>query len=320
MARTKTAEKKKDRLQTPVPAELAPLQALLPDQPVTTPLSPGKAIVTVVESQDEAKGPTIVSWMEKWLADKIAPISNALNDASEQIDVIQENLKLHFLQKHLEVSGEESVSLPFDALTELVERARDLLGLQISDSERKKKLQQSAEIERQKKTPAKPVSLYDILQHDGPEQSDCADLEMVVDKSGSVHAPRLHAWDNKGRCKKCGFDLSELMYPNKYIQNIVDAQRAPDGSHPDVVLTIRTPLRSCRIVAKFATKDSKGNMVGTEYYAAWDYQNGKHFLPADHRSPRRIVSLVVCSEQKGVMVMNEGDAEYLSENRAVRGW
>jgi hypothetical protein len=41
----------------------------------------------------------------------------------------------------------------------------------------------------------------DILQHDGPEQSDCADLEMVVDKSGSVHAPRLHAWDNKGRCK-----------------------------------------------------------------------------------------------------------------------
>lgn len=82
----------------------------------------------------------------------------------------------------------------------------------------------------------------------------------------------------------------------------------------------RTPLRSCRIVAKFATKDSKGNMVGTEYYAAWDYQNGKHFLPADHRSPRRIVSLVVCSEQKGVMVMNEGDAEYLSENRAVRGW
>lgn len=319
MAKTKTAEKK-DHLLSSAPSELAAPYGLPRDQHETIQPSPEKAVVTVLEAKDEAKGPTIVSWMEKWLADKIAPISNALNDASEQIDVIQENLKLHFLQKHLEVSGEEGVSLPFDALTELVERARSLLGQQLSDSERKKRQQQSAEIERLKKTPAKPVSLYDIVKHDGQSDSDCADLEMVVDKSGSMHAPRLHAWDNKGRCRKCGFDLSELMYPNKYIQNIVDARRAPDGSHPDVVLTIRTPLGSCRIVARFATKDPEGNRIGTEYYAAWDNRNGKHFLPASHQSTRQVVSLVVCSEQKGVMVMNEGDAESLSQNKAIRGW
>jgi len=357
MATTRTRAQRKNGSEVIAEKAEIAIAPALPDLPsndtkeesVRPPMDPVPAQVTVVGEASAKKESSVADYLEAWLADKIAPVANILNDAADRIEELQSRLKLFYLQKHLQMGSGPSVEMPIDHLIELAEEAKKLIGNQASSEE-------SDEIKKLKSTPAKEVSMYSVLVASRAPSNDLAsfglNLTRYASHQGSTIRPRLHSWDAKEtRCIKCGFLLEELVEPTLYLERKLRELQRDDGYHQDVLIHIKTSSSWLKLIARShpVMEMDLSDKANHRYLMAKVYQTGSmghqgrldrpdntlsyapgnkfetklyQVVPFERDAPTEprvrledSISLVFCSEREGEMITSDGDA-----NRFRRTW